>query len=34
MFTLEMKCHRCVEGLPASLRREVEKAERENKAGK
>ena len=27
MYTLEMKCNRCVAELPASLRREVEKAE-------
>ena len=27
MYTLEMKCNRCVEGLPASLRREVDKLE-------
>ena len=27
MYTLEMKCNRCVEGLPASLKREVEQAE-------
>jgi 2,4-dienoyl-CoA reductase-like NADH-dependent reductase (Old Yellow Enzyme family) len=27
MYTLEMKCNRCVENLPASLKREVEKAE-------
>ena len=28
MYTLEMKCNRCVEGLPASLRREIDKAEK------
>ena len=28
MYTLEMKCNRCVEHLPASLRREVEQAEK------
>ncbi len=28
MYTLEMKCNRCVENLPARLRREVEKAEK------
>ncbi|MBR5176885.1 MAG: NADH:flavin oxidoreductase [Bacteroidales bacterium] len=27
MYTLEMKCNRCVANLPSSLRREVEKAE-------
>ena len=27
MYTLEMKCNRCVANLPASLRREVERAE-------
>ena len=27
MYTLEMKCNRCVEGLPESLRREVDKLE-------
>lgn len=27
MYTLEMKCHKCVDGLPASLKREVQKAE-------
>ena len=27
MYTLEMKCNRCVENLPRSLRKEVEKAE-------
>ena len=27
MYTLEMKCNRCVENLPKALRREVEKAE-------
>lgn len=27
MYTLEMKCNRCVAGLPASLKREVEQAE-------
>ncbi|MBR3406145.1 MAG: NADH:flavin oxidoreductase [Bacteroidales bacterium] len=27
MYTLEMKCNRCVANLPASLQREVEKAE-------
>ena len=29
MYTLEMKCNRCVENLPAKLRREVEKAEKQ-----
>lgn len=28
MYTLEMKCNRCVSQLPASLRREVEEAEK------
>ena len=28
MYTLEMKCNRCVENLPAQLRREVDAAER------
>ncbi len=28
MYTLEMKCNRCVENLPARLRREVKKAEK------
>ena len=28
MFTLEMKCNRCIENLPAKLRREVERAEK------
>ena len=28
MYTLEMKCNRCVEGLPASLRKEIDKAEK------
>ena len=27
MYTLEMKCHHCVKGLPKNLSREVEKAE-------
>ncbi|MBQ0077545.1 MAG: NADH:flavin oxidoreductase [Bacteroidales bacterium] len=27
MYTLEMKCHHCVEGLPGKLEREIEKAE-------
>lgn len=27
MYTLEMKCHHCVQGLPEQLQREVEKAE-------
>ena len=29
MYTLEMKCNRCVENLPAKLQREVEKAEKQ-----
>ena len=29
MYTLEMKCNRCVENLPAQLQREVEKAEKQ-----
>jgi 2,4-dienoyl-CoA reductase-like NADH-dependent reductase (Old Yellow Enzyme family) len=28
MYTLEMKCNRCVENLPAKLRREVDEAEK------
>lgn len=28
MYTLEMKCHHCVENLPKSLQKEIEKAER------
>lgn len=31
MYTLEMRCHHCVEALPESLRREVEKAEKNAK---
>ena len=27
MYTLEMKCNRCVDGLPDALRREIDKAE-------
>ena len=27
MYTLEMRCHQCVEGLPKKLEREIEKAE-------
>ena len=27
MYTLEMKCNRCVADMPARLRREVEQAE-------
>ena len=29
MYTLEMRCHHCVENMPASLRKEIEKAEAE-----
>ena len=29
MYTLEMKCHHCVENLPARLQKEVDKAEKE-----
>ena len=29
MYTLEMKCHHCVEGLPCKLRKEIDKAEKE-----
>ena len=29
MYTLEMKCHHCVDGLPEKLRREIDKAENE-----
>ena len=28
MYTLEMKCHSCLDNLPASLEKEIEKAER------
>ena len=31
MYTLEMKCHHCVQKLPRQLEREVEKAEQRNK---
>ena len=27
MYTLEMRCHHCVENMPASLRKEIEKAQ-------
>ena len=30
MYTLEMRCHHCVENTPASLRKEIEKAEAES----
>ena len=30
MYTLEMKCHECVENLPKRLKKEIEKAEAEN----
>ena len=30
MYTLEMRCHHCVENMPASLRKEIEKAEAES----
>lgn len=30
MYTLEMKCHHCVENLPEKLRKEVEEAENNN----
>ncbi len=29
MYTLNMKCHHCVENLPKKIRKEIEKAERE-----
>ena len=29
MYTLEMKCHSCTKDLPASLEKEVEKAEKQ-----
>lgn len=29
MYTLEMKCHHCVENLPERIQREIDKAERE-----
>jgi 2,4-dienoyl-CoA reductase-like NADH-dependent reductase (Old Yellow Enzyme family) len=28
MYTLEMKCHHCVDGLPAKLQKEIDEAER------
>ena len=28
MYTLEMRCHHCVENLPSALSREIEKAEK------
>ena len=31
MYTLDMKCHSCVENMPAKLRREVDKAEEQIK---
>ena len=31
MYTLDMKCHECVEDLPCSLRKEIEKAEKVNR---
>ena len=30
MYTLEMRCHHCVENMPASLRKDIEKAEAES----
>ena len=30
MYTLEMRCHHCVENMPASLRKEIEQAEAES----
>ena len=30
MYTLERRCHHCVENMPASLRKEIEKAEAES----
>ena len=30
MYTLEMRCHHCVENMPAALRKEIEKAEAES----
>lgn len=30
MYTLDMKCHECVDNLPKSLQKEIEKAEAEN----
>lgn len=32
MYTLEMKCHHCVENMPEKLRKEVDKAEKDAKA--
>ena len=32
MYTLEMKCNRCVEGLPPALRKEIDRAEKRWKA--
>ena len=28
MYTLEMKCHHCVDSLPQKLQREIDKAEK------
>jgi len=28
MYTLEMKCHHCVENLPEKLQKEIDEAER------
>jgi len=34
MFTLDMKCHTCVQNLPPALQKEVEKAEKANREGR
>ena len=34
MYTLDMKCHHCVENLPASLRKEIDRAEAAVKEGR
>lgn len=31
MYTLDMRCHHCVDNLPASLQKEIEKAEQQGK---
>lgn len=33
MYTLDMRCHHCVDNLPASLQKEIEKAEQQGKNG-
>lgn len=34
MYTIDMKCHHCVENLPASLRKEIDRAEAAVKEGR